>query len=398
MTVFKINNISDTAKVDGLLKTQYIKSFAIPADIISFKKIFADEWNKFKEEKVDELKRRKEQNNITDDKRYTFNYTDYSFIRDFLSKIDKPSTNIDFILQVILKNKKQNSSVYKQLLKLKTEELVLWNIAKTYWKKANGNDYNVAELKGNTNSKYFKEYCSFSRVYDKDLDYKIEIKENFWHEKNKKKFKKAYELLPENNKTISFTIKVPARKYDNKFLSVETELIKEYVLWNHLEYLIKYNKLPVNHTHQDFKNVIFDLNQYEDIIKMVNKELIQSVSDILQILRAEKRIVDKDRGFIKQLLMNKYEGVNPIKTFYLTITDKTNMVDKQIFDKFILEIDHASNIYEKEKKEIKEYLVSFRNFALHYQLQDNDRKKAVLKLLNKINDGEKNDEFFSNEF
>ncbi|NPA44551.1 MAG: hypothetical protein GXO49_03355, partial [Chlorobi bacterium] len=146
MKVFKINDISTPEHVDKLLDNFYVRSFALPADIISLKKIFKKEWQQFKTKKEAELQERKKTASNLKDKSYTFNYTDYAFIRDYLSNIDSPNTNIDYIFKVILDNKKQKPTVYRHLLKLKTEELVMWNIAKTYWKKAGGGDYLASQV------------------------------------------------------------------------------------------------------------------------------------------------------------------------------------------------------------------------------------------------------------
>jgi len=370
--LFKIDKISNKNNVNSLLKTQYVRSFALSDDIISLKDHFIDEWQAFVNKKNDILKSKGKEGN--------FNYSEFAFARDYLWEIDKPDTNIDFILKKIIPQtgKKLTPTIFKQLLKIKTQELMLWRIAKNYWFKANKKEYLLDTIVSNHNKDAFQEFCFFNKVYNQTLDYPIVIGDRFWNEKNKIKFKKVYDILPDDNKTLSFTIKIPARKYDAKFLMVERKLIKEYVLWHHLDEVIKSNKLPESFDHNDFKQT-FNLNNYEDLMKMINKELIQSITDIYQILRAEKKIIDNNKDEYLELLGKKYKDINPITDFYISIKNIDGTVDKYLFDSFV---NRANN---DEKETAKEYLTLFRNYALHYQLQDPERKKIVLNFLKKIN-------------
>lgn len=406
--LFKINKISVPDEIEKLLQEgHYARSFAVSPDIISLKEKMKAQWEEFKNKKIEELKER----GIDASKFY---YSEYAFIREILWKKDTPATNIDFIFKNIIdlkakfeNQKKLPPTVYKLLLELKTQELVLWNIAKSYWKKIDGNDYIIAELEGNAGSKWFQEFCTFNKVYKKVLDYKIIIDDEFWRsDKNKQKFKNIYQLLPPNEKdggkkkALKFTIKVPASKYDNKFLGVEKDLIIEYVLWNHFDYnaneIILPERLPV----REFK-VTLDLNNYEDMMKMVNRELIESINDIFSLLRAEKRIVEKSREKYFYLLEKKYEDIDPLKTFHLTITNKPGEKDIDMFNEFVDLVNslNSDTLTDEEKETIKDYLVNFRNYSLHFHLQDPERKAAVKKFLEWINNSKKYEiksEYFTN--
>lgn len=406
--LFKINEISVPAEIDKLLKDgHYARSFAVSPDIISMKEKLNLKWEEFKLEKIEQLKQR----GIAES---NFCYSEYAFVRELLWEKDKPATNIDFIFKNIidLKTKYENkvklkSTVYKLLLELKTQELVLWNIAKSYWKKEDGNEYSISELIGNTNSKFFQEFCTFNKVYRKELDYKFVIDDKFWeHEINRQKFNKLYELLPNDEKNaatkkvLTFTIKVPASKYDNKFLGVEKDLIKEYVLWNLFQETTKEIKLPDSFKHKDFK-VPLNLNEYEDMMKMVNKELKSSIENTFYLLRAEKRIVEKSREKYFKILEKKYEDVDPLKTFHLTITRKAGEKDIDLYNEFVDLVNslNSDTLSTEEKETIKDYLVNFRNYSLHYQLQDPERKVAVKKFLEWLNNSknyEIENEYFTN--
>jgi len=352
--------------------------------------LMKEDWERFLAEK--------RQKNGQSDKSFD-HYSEYSFIRARLAAKDNPATNIDFLLKHIMtrmpkdkRKKRKIAKVFNLLLKMKTEELVLWNIAKDYWHKAAGSKYQLEQLKTERNSSNFQDFCSFNKVYKQDLDYKFVIDGDFWTEKHKKKFDTAYKCLQQGAKTIEFSIKVPARRYDNKFIMYETSLIKEYMIWYHFDERKQRINQHTEYKHRD-GNIkrTFDLTQYDDIMKLVNKELIQSIKYIGKLLRAEKKIVDSNQSKYLGLLDTKYANQDVIKTFYLAVTDKNCMPeDKQLFEAFLMEA-------KGDKALIEDYLVLFRNYALHYQLQDPKKVGAVLRFLEAINKDVDKDEYVTEE-
>lgn len=373
--LLKIDKTQEKSHTDKLLSTHYLNSFALGDEIIQVKNICKEQWNTFKVEKE---KLAKKQNR-------EFRYTEYAFIRNWLQGKDQVKTNIDYIYKHILpqtdtiqKNKKVPNQVSRQLLKLKTEELILWNIAKSYWEKANGSAYDLEKLgeqQGETSS--YQLYTSFNKVYKQKLDYKITIFTKFWSDKNKSKFKVLLKKHPNITKEkFDIKIKVPAKRYDNLFLKVETQLISEYVLWNHYEHYNPKEKcivLPKEHPYikTDGKIRMYNLQEFDELIKVIYKDLKKSLNNIGDLLRAEKRIVE-NRLEIKDALIDKYKGKEKITSFYLGF-------NKTLLNEFLKE-SNQNNL-----DNIRDYMISFRNNALHYQLQDPERKKAVQKLLEKIN-------------
>ena len=389
--LFKIQEASNEAHINELLQKMYIKTIQISGEMISIKQEMKADWEGFLAEK-----RQKDGKSA---KSYD-HYSEFSFIRSWLSAKDSPATNIDFILQHILplmpkdgKKDRKIAKVFNLLLKKKTEELVLWNIAKDYWLKANGQAYQSDQLKTNRNSPDFQEFCSFNKVYQQDLDYGFTIDVSFWTEKNKKKFDVAYKSLKNGQIPLDFSIKVPARRYDNKFIMIESALIKEYMIWYHFdERRQRINqKKAFKHRDRNIKRT-FDLTQYDDVIKLIYKELIQSIQYIGALLRAEKKIVDCSSGQLMNQMDTKYSDKPKITDFYLALTDRPDKVlDYPLYQAFLAKAN-AGN-----QKVIEEYLVPFRNYALHYQLQNPKKVEIIFLFLKKINENINEDEYVTEE-
>lgn len=385
--ILKINTRSNTDNVNKMLSDHfYVKSFALSPEIISIKEVCKEEWDNFKRKKEKSLNGK------------PFNCSDFAFIRNHLEGIDNVKTNIDYMLTHIVpltKVKRIPNTAFKQLLKLKTEELILWNIAKSYWKKASdGKAYKFSASEKNISNPNYQLFCTFNKVYNRVLDYEIVIDKNFWFTKKgnptseQKRFNLIIQEKPEVLDTkLVFTVRVPARKYDNKFLSVETKLIKEYCLWNHFNFESNTIELPKEYEYINNNKVktIYNLQEYEDLMKIIYKELKKSVNDIGLILSSEKKIIDAKQADFMDVISEKYKNESEIKDFYLALTNDKCKYDIALFNEFLNKIDN--NTFTKTQ--IEEYLVSFRNFALHYQLQDPKRREIISLFLSKYNNYKK---------
>jgi len=315
-------------------------------------------------------------------------------MREWLKNEDDVTTSSDYILKHIMPEIKYEglndgrtipNAVLRILMKFKTEELILWQIAKFYWKKANkGAEYNFDSYLKNSESRSYQVFSTFNKVYKQDLDYIIRIETDFWNkEGNKLKFNKVAENNPQiTDNPIEIKLKIPAKRYDNQFLGVETGLITEYCLWNHCQN--NSISLPVSYqyTNKNNKTTILNLQVYDDLIKIIHIELKKSLEYIGSLLVAEKKVVDNDSFHTIRYLKEKYAN-KVIPDFYLTLSDKdmTNDYNKAIFDRFMAYVNNTGVTHT----DIREYLVCFRNFALHYQLQDPIRSKEIEQLLEKIN-------------
>jgi hypothetical protein len=376
--VLKIDTGSVAENVNKNLTTHYLRSIALSEEVISVQELCKNELRTIIDSRS---KNGKPQN-----------YSDFSYMRSLLQEQNKVTTNADYILKHIVpgiefENLKEGksipNSVLKKLLKIKTEELILWSIAKTYWYNANSSEYVLNNYLKNSDSSSFQVFTTFNKVYKQNLEYVIKIKPDFWNSYNLSRFKKIIDENPDIvKKTIEIRMQVPAKRYDNQFLGVETKLITEYCLWNHCK-----NSeivLPSDYTYVNGRNVHKKLNLqiFDDLIKIIHIELNKSLGYIGALLVAEKKLVDSHSFDTIGHLTEKYKG-REIKDFYLTISDKdmTTNYSKAIFESFMNCMDEGST----DKPDIQDYLVRFRNFALHYQLQDPFRSKKIDGLLKKIN-------------
>jgi len=378
--VLKIDTGSIATDVDINLSTHYLKSIALSEEIISVKQSCNEQLKSI----IDD---------IAGNGKKQF-YTDYTFMRAWLLSKDQVTTNTDFILKHIIdenirfekneKNKLIPNSVFKKLLKFKTEELILWQIARTYWYKANGKEYVLDDYMKNSNSSNYQVFTTFNKVYKQDLDYVVKIETSFWDDSNKAKFKKVLEKNPDiTGKTVEIKLKVPAKRYDNQFLGVESGLIIEYCLWNHCKNNVIVLPSEYTYLNGNKQEKQLNLQVYDQLIKMIHIELNKSLGYIGSLLVSEKKLIDNSTSKASFHLRNKYENKAIIEDFYLTLTNKDskNEYNKFIFDSFINDM----NVMDQDKPDIMDYLVRFRNFALHYQLQDPIRSEKVNKLLKAIN-------------
>jgi len=381
--VFKIkkaynaDNKEDIEKnIKNLIKdNHYIKSIAIHPDIIDLKELMHQDYQKFKTEKEKPNK--------------PFRFSEYAFIRQLLTNTDLDkeknksliNTNIDFIFQKIIPKigwDRVPSPTMRQLLKIKTEELILWNIAKHYWGKANeGKEYNLFKLKGIENSSSFQEFTSFNKVYQRDLEYTIKIPKKFWtknENQNQTKFQDFHkEYKDKLNEEVTIKLKIPAKKYDNKFLGYESSLITEFCLFNYkkLGGLTSNNKiaLPNKFIYNDRK---YNLQVYEDLLKVINSELKKSIGFVSNLLIAEKRLLESGPQKYKDRLTELFQKENPLTGYYLSFSDQliNDLINKEI-------------LKGETDETVINYITNFRNNALHYQLQDPKRMKIINKHLKK---------------
>ena len=98
-------------------------------------------------------------------------------------------------------------------------------------------------------------------------------------------------------------------------------------------------------------------------MKCIHKELKTSLDHCYLILNSEKKVFTKEK--IQQNLKKKYTAQSTIKDFFLG------------YD-YYLQARFSKNPTDNE------YMRLFRNFAMHYHLQDPKRKKEIEKKLLKI--------------
>lgn len=327
MKILKMDAVSVTGHVNDLIKGKfYLHNLCLHPDIINLKTMFPGEWRDFA------LKFETCKNKF---------FSEYAFIRNELQNLDNVKTNIDFFYKEIYKDtfdKKLPTAVARNLQKMKTEELILWNVAKFYWKKASGAEY-ISNWDGDMESPVFQEFCSFNKAYTKDLQYPITIDQNFWNSERGRNRKRFDVLLNQHknlsSETLTFTIQVPARRYDNRFLAVEKKLIEEYCLWN---------------CYHEGKITLED-NHFDKIMHLIYAQLRKSLEIISNLLAAEKLLIDKERDFIRKKLAEKYNENTELTSFFLSFNE-------------------ISGLFVNLGIQSQQILENVRNAAMHYQLQD----------------------------
>jgi|GEM_PF-4769696 len=404
--LFKVDAKRDEEAVNESLNKMFSKSIDVSPEVISVKNYLENSDDDTDSIEFDNLTNLKKLSSTADGNKSTFdikkvknNFLDYRYIR---KKLEGPKTNSDYIIQYILPQICDSESyrknyVFKFLLKNKTQELVLWNIAKYYRRKSQNlekvteqNDkHQIHETIDENRDVPYQDFCTFNRAYRQDIQYQFVIDEKFLKANRKKQF--LDNVCLEEGETLKFNINIPARRYDNKFIMYETTLIKEYMLFNH--YKDGAIKQKTNYQNEKGPKGNYDLTQYDDIMHLIHYELEKSIGFISEVLKAEKKVIESNRTDYKNLIKEKYESEQIIKDFYISLTDKfedrnQNVIhDRMLYEKFL---ERGNRVCKgKTFETFKKYLVFFRNFALHYQLQDPEKSKVVNEVLNKLNGSNK---------
>lgn len=279
---------------------------------------------------------------------------------------------------------------------------------KVIGKKPMAKHINLQQKKKNKEKSSYQEYCTFNKVYLKTLDYTLTIPKTYWQPKKdgklgwqQQRFMRILKQAPSiKERDLSFTVKVPAKRYDNKFLGIETNLIKEFCLFNFYNEENKKIELPKNYPLKKTNGVTknYNLQEYEDLMYLIYNELKTGIEDITLLLSSEKKIFDKNKDLIN-ILEKKYKHKEAITDFYIVFNNnpknKKLEEDIELWKNFIAKIKPEEN----NKEIIENYLNLYRNFALHYQLQDKVYKKEIVNFLRRFNqiNNPGNDDFADKE-
>lgn len=240
--------------------------------------------------------------------------SDFSFIRCELEKRGGFS-NTDYlmkeIMSVLLKKKmlpmkengkiKGNRLMYNNLVKSKTNELMLWEIAKCYWKKATGAEFErkFKTLDLNQTDKIntaYKKVNPYYTLFQEEMEVKLQK-----NEKGKEKENPVY------------IIKVKAKKFDDEYQYYEQEHI--------IDYLENY-KPPKG----------LDGNwHFEELNKNIKDELARYLDDIYLVMTAEKFIIQNNFDDYAALL--KAEE-NKLPEYYMAFDGKNISKKKRHYAKF----------------------------------------------------------------
>lgn len=363
--VFKVSEGESKEETNTALKVRNIKNLSVPDEFIQLKELCKEEW----------------QNLLADGRKVS----EFALIRRMLAGNTGFNTNADYIYKKVLPYCFSEGSsvpvvVNQKLLQMKTEELLMVAMAKHYWKAASGVELNMGSLQNNTDSSDYFSFTPYNKLYKTMVSYpvKINLDEEVTNERIEKYASiKRDPILDKIFRKEEIVIKVPTNRLDNKFLNAERVLIEEYIAW--------YEQDDIKKGERKF--------DYDEIELKIMRELGRSLSLIQLVLHAEKKLVselEKNGGQLKKEMLNKYGKSPKIKDFYLEFKNKyiygrlkeiiLNDAKKQI-NKNAENKQEANKEIESLQKLLGNYLLLFRNFALHYKLQDPYLSEYIRKAL-----------------
>lgn len=374
--IFKLHKYAETENIEKEIKPLLLRNMSLPPDCIALKNYTL---------------------NVQQNHRSKYdNTTDFSVIRHILEQKDTihQITNIDFIIQNIYpkilqdeqlknqlpknKNGNTNRAIISNFMKMKTDELLLWHIAKYYWKSATRQPYlidrNIAKPVKNLAYKN----NIFNTLFEKELIIPI-----FAFYKKEKRIKQVrYQNKP-------CYLKISAKKFDDELQYFESSYLKDYIEWYYQvdkqrelqkkqEYHTnkdkdKKKKEPPSISHEIADQVVL---YYTFVNQRIKSTLVRHLDDIYLILQNEKELLLEDINLFKYYKV--YNSFNEcvennnytLRSFYQDF-ETINLF-------FIPEIVTSINDFKFKLKEM-------RNNALHYQLQDPTmHKELTKKLINRL--------------
>lgn len=335
------SNIIPTAKL-------FAVNQSIPHELISLVDLSKD---------TDALKDWREKNKTQKDAENRL--SDFSLIRFELSK-EKPYTNADYLMQVVmpvlLKHKmlplnneghiKGNTVLFNSLMKIKTDELILWSIAKYYWAKANGGKENPQNrnivLQRNTGDEIAPAFGN-ANIYNKLYKEKKGI------------------IIQLKGHTDNYSLSIKPTKFDDEFQHQKEQNI------------ISFIENCMNG--EERKKQPFD---FENLNKIIQNDLAGYLDDVYLLLIIEKFIVQNNMPEIIKNFQVMQE--NKLPDVYLQFgTTKANEKEKANF---------LSKLVYKKLQEIAdplpfsiEELIDFRNKSMHQEIQNELLRKTIRKIL-----------------
>src|SRR5690606_11904280 len=220
--------------------------------------------------------------------------TDFSLMRYILSHRNRIGTNSDYLLQVIMqscieikKNEKGkvegNQTLYKTLMKNKTDELMVWEVAKEFWKMGTGNvypgisgnwtfayDYSLIDhgTKDFLSDKPYKDSMYFYRVFEGEVN------------------------IPIRGSKVDdqpIQLRISPKKFDDEFLFYESK---------ELYYFIK---------EWERSGSSDEVWQFENVHRKLKDTIAGYLDDLYLLLVTECHVVQNNYEVLTQLLCEKSE-------------------------------------------------------------------------------------------
>lgn len=275
--------------------------------------------------------------------------TDFSLIRHWLANENKFDTNTDYIMKIIMPAvmaklpKKDNgalrggTSLFNSLMKNKTDELVLWEVAKYYWQKTYGKAYQTnwhQQLKRGENIK--------DRPYKKNL---------FFYQVF------SWELLVDLGKDIQ--VKIKPKKFDDEFQYYENVEMRNYIE----QYRPKKNEDGYWH--------------YEELNKNIKDNIAKYLDDAYLMLVVEKQVVRSNYDKLTDILHGWFKD-GKAKGYYMEFgTARKNVADDASENTIVTLVYRAINP-SGSTYNVKD-LVLCRNAIMHQQVQPDKNKYIAIR-------------------
>lgn len=284
--------------------------------------------------------------------------TDFSLIRYFLTR-KAHFTSTDYlmneIMPVLLTQKKLplkedgkikgSKSLFDALLRNKTDELMLWEIAKYFWKLHGKTEYSLKTKPLNRNQESqikiaYKEVNPFSKIMKEELTIKVKRDSK------------------EQNEEV-FEMKIGPRKFDDEYQYYEQSHIIDY---------IKYYA-----TDRDKKKGFWS---YELINKNLKNIIAGYLDDAYMLLIIEKNIVQKEFKTLSEQ-MEIDEAKNKIKPYYYPFGTEKN-AQRELPENLISRLIFKEINPEHKEFDLKDLIV-YRNKVMHQQLQPDKTKYLTIR-------------------
>lgn len=336
--IFKIHKYAESENIEKNMKPIFLKNVSLPPECVSIKNYSV---------------------NIGNIKLSNFsNKTEFSDIRHSLEQTDAMQgiTNIDYIIQniyplvlqdketekeILKENGKKKRAIINNFLKVKTDELLLWNIAKHYWYQTYNEKYKIdrpetIKVKGLPYKKNL-----FNVIFQKDLIIPI---------LNIKSVNKPKPIYTTQNKKCY--LQISAKKFDDEYQYFESTYLNDYIKWYYSN-----DKTKVLNREDNNRIVL----SYTKLNQNIKSRLVLHLDDIYLILQTEKSVLLRNRNTFKNNVVNRYYNI-------LNRQPGQNQILIGFYQKFDESIKpyFVPIINQNDFEELKKV----RNKALHYQLQN----------------------------
>ncbi len=238
---------------------------------------------------------------------------------------------------------KGSISLFNTLMKNKTDELMLWEVAKYYWQETYRKPYelnwNQHLRKGeNIKDRPYKKNMFFYQVFSREL--LVDLGKD------------------KDGKDIQ--VKIKPKKFDDEFQYYENAEIVKYI-----------NEYAPPKSERD------EHWHYEELNKHIKDNIAKYLDDAYLMLVVEKQVVHNDYDKLTEALHGKFKN-NEAEGYFMKFGTSDERVADEAYENTI-----ASLLYKAINPGQKSYnmqdLVSCRNAVMHQQVQPDKKKYSSIR-------------------